>query len=183
MYNWIDTSDYTSTTSGYYRELFNLGDKLVCLYAGNIGKYQELDFLLELAKENQDKSDLIFLIVGSGSEKERLINKYSCLNNVVFTDFISPESYPKLVRECDIGLINLNRDLTIQNVPGKMLGYWAAKIPVLASVNVGNDVAKIIEDSNGGLYSITGDFEEYNANFNRLYEDGILRKRNGESGP
>ncbi|MDJ0304943.1 glycosyltransferase family 4 protein [Dehalobacter sp.] len=182
-YNWIDVEPYEQKEiKRDFRNEFGIEKRMICLYAGNIGKYQELTFLGELIERNQDKSDAVFLIVGSGSESVNLREKYGHLPNVMFKEFISPEDYPDLVRQCDIGLINLNRSLTVHNIPGKLMGYWSAKLPVLASINPGNDLFELIVDADGGLCSITGDLESYLANFNRLYESRKLREKMGMSG-
>ena len=180
--NWIDVSPYETRIERDFRREFGLENKIVCLFAGNIGKYQELSFLFELIKLNQDKHDVVFLIVGSGSESRELRDTYGHLKNVLFKEFIDPKQYIDLVRQCDIGLINLNRKLTIQNIPGKLLGYWSSKLPVLASINPGNNLQEIIKDANGGLCSITGDLRQYDDNFYRLCNDNALREKQGMSG-
>lgn len=182
LYNWIDFSPYQAEIARDFRGEFGLGNKIVCLYAGNIGKYQELSFLFELIKLYQDRKDVVFLVVGSGSESGKLRDTYQDYDNVLFKDFIDPKYYPDLVRQCDIGLINLNRNLTVQNIPGKLMGYWCSKLPVLASVNSGNDLGEIMEKAKGGLCSITGDLEAYSRNFSLLCSDLELRKTMGIAG-
>ena len=183
LYNWINLDIISKEKTWDFRKEFNINDHdIICLYAGNIGKYQELDFLLELAKINLNKKDLKFLIVGSGSEKEKLLKDYGNLENVIFKNFVSPGLYYDLVKSCNIGLVNLNRNLTIQNIPGKILGYWAEKLPILASINKDNDLAEILLKSKGGLYSYTGDIKSYDENLKRLYEDEKLRVLMGENG-
>lgn len=181
-YNWIDVAPFEAKIKRNFRSEFGLEDKIVCIYAGNIGKYQELSFLFELIELNQDKTNVVFLIVGGGSESSKLRDRYGHLSNVVFQEFVSPEQYPDLVRQCDIGLINLNRGLTVHNIPGKLMGYWSAKLSVLASINPGNDLMELINEANGGLCSITGDLRLYNDNFNRLLKDKAFRESQGMSG-
>lgn len=182
LYNWIDITPYQKSINTDFRTDLGLKDKIVCLYAGNIGEYQELEFLFELIKINIEKKDIVFLIVGSGSQSQDLRAKYGYLSNAIFKEFISPEQYPDLVKQCDIGLINLNRNLTIQNIPGKLLGYWSAKLPVLASVNPGNDLYEIVEEANGGFCSITGNISQYISNFDKLASNKETRQKLGLSG-
>lgn len=182
LYNWIDFSPYRKQIARDFRSEFGLGDKIICLYAGNIGKYQELSFLFELIKVNRERKDAVFLIVGSGSESRGLKEAYKNYGNVIFKDFIDPQYYPDLVRQCDIGLINLNRNLTVQNIPGKLMGYWCSKLPVLASVNSGNDLMDMMEEAGGGFCSVTGELEAYNRNFSLLCEDKELRDKVGMAG-
>lgn len=179
LYNWIDLSPYEREITRDFRREFGLNNKIICLYAGNIGKYQELSFLFELIKLNKNRKDVAFLIVGSGSESRELRDTYQNFENVVFKDFIDPKQYPDLVRQCDIGLINLNRNLTVQNIPGKLMGYWCSKLPILASVNADNDLLGMMKEINGGFCSITGDLELYNINFNKLCDNKKLRDEMG----
>jgi len=56
-----------------------------------------------------------------------------------------------MLSEFDVGLISLDRRLTTHNVPGKLLGYMYWGIPVLASINPGNDLFAAIADSQAGF--------------------------------
>ena len=52
----------------------------------------------------------------------------------------------------------LDCNLKTHNIPGKFLSYLHAGLPVLASLNKGNDLEKIIDEYKLGSYSYDGNF-------------------------
>ena len=102
--------------------------------------------------------------------------------NVQLLDYIPREEFNELVKECDIGLVNLSDKFTIPNMPSRTLAYWVAKLPILAATDKNTDYRIILEQSKGGLWAETGDITRYKLNFERLYKDEKLRKSMGENG-
>lgn len=183
--NWTKVrDDESSGNETPYREKYGLKDKMVAVFGGNIGIAQELEFLIELIKLYRDRDDIIFLIIGKGTEKEKIkkIIEREKLSNVLMKDHMLSSEFELLVRECDIGLINLDRRFTIPNMPSKTLSYFKAGIPILAAVDKNTDYGTLLENADAGLWSITGDIERYRDNFEKLINDGELRKRMGANG-
>lgn len=182
--NWAKINNGEVENKEEYRAKYGLDDKFVAVFGGNMGKPQELEFLLELAKFYKDRNDIVFLLIGNGTEKQKLINtvKKEGLKNVIIKDKIPRDDYENLVRSCDIGLINLNRNFTIPNIPSKTLSYFEAGIPVLASIDENTDYGMILDEAKAGLWSITGDLESYRKNFEKLLKDKKLRKNMGRNG-
>ena len=129
-----------------------LSNKIVFVYAGNMGVAQGMDLILELAVQLNDRKDIGFLFVGRGSEFERmrLYAKSDNLDNVVFFDQIDPSEIPGLYAQCHVGLLTLDLRHKTHNIPGKFLSYMQGGLPVLASVNAGNDLEKIINEGRVG---------------------------------
>ena len=82
----------------------------------------------------------------------------------------------------DVGLISLAKTLQTQNVPGKLLGYLHHGMPVLASINPGNDLQQLIEDRQAGFVSINGDDALFAQQARQLIADAALRKSMGRHG-
>lgn len=183
LYNWVhNTNEVEINEYINYKKELNIEDKIIFLYGGNIGKAQQIEFLLELAKSVEDNKDAVFLIVGDGVEKVKLMDKYKNLKNVIFKDSIEPKKYEILVKQCDIGLVNLNKDFKTHNIPGKLLTYWNNEKPVLAAVNAGNDLFEIINNHNGGICVETGDLENYKTGFNKIINNEKERMTMGKNG-
>lgn len=185
LYNWTKVrNDESSGNETTYREKYGLEDKMVAIFGGNIGAAQELEFLIELIKLYRDRDDIIFLIIGKGTEKEKIkkIIEREKLSNVLMKDHMLSREFELLVRECDIGLINLDRRFSIPNIPSKTLSYFKAGIPILAAIDKNTDYGTLLENADAGLWSITGDIERYRDNFEKLINDGELRKRMGANG-
>lgn len=159
LHNWVDIAAHqTNNLNKDYRALFQLGNKFVAVFAGVIGPSQNLTILIEAAKQVGDLQDLCFLIVGDGTEKKKLEEMVlkNNLQNVIFKPFISRDDYASLLVACDVGLVSLSAKNKTPVVPGKILGYMAASLPVIAFLNKESDGHEIIRESGCG-YSVTSD--------------------------
>jgi len=125
--------------------------------------------------------DAYFLLVGDGTEAARLKKAISDkkLTNIAVHDAVDQRQYLAMVSEFDVGLISLDKKFRTQNFPGKMLGYMAYSMPILASINPGNDLKGLIEDKLAGLVSVNGDDARFRENALRLIKDAELRRRMG----
>lgn len=129
-----------------------LAGRKVFVYAGNMGVAQGMDILLELAAQLQCREDIGFLFVGRGSDSARLktLAQAQMLNNVQFFDEIHPDEVPDLYSQCSVGMVALDPRHKSHNIPGKFITYMQSGLPVLAAVNAGNDLAKMIRDEQVG---------------------------------
>ena len=127
----------------------------VFVYAGNMGVAQGMDILLELALRLRSRSDVGFLFVGRGSDVDRLntLAREWQLDNTLFFDEIHPDEIPDLYAQCSAGIVALDARHKSHNIPGKFLTYMQNGLPVLASVNAGNDLAALIRDERIGQVS------------------------------
>ena len=185
LYNWKKIGYDTKNDAVDYKKKYGLENKFVTIFGGNIGLPQELEFLLELAREYKNRDDIVFLIFGEGTEKEKMINiiKDEKLYHVVIKNNIRRDDYQNLIKQCDIGLINLSRKFTIPNIPSKTTDYFKAGIPILASTDRNTDYKDLlIKKAKAGLWSETGDLEGYKSNFEKLFNDKKLRKKLGKNG-
>jgi len=184
LYNWGKVIHNNEVPTIDCKKKYGLENKFVAVFGGNIGLPQELEFLLELAKEYKDRSDIIFLIIGKGAQKDEIVNiiNNEGLSNVIIRDYIPRNDYQNLLKQCDIGLINLNRTFTIPNMPSKVVDYFNAGIPILASTDKNTDLKQFLQDIKAGLWSETGDLEAYKGNFEKLLNDKKLREELGENG-
>ena len=123
-----------------------LAGRKIFVYAGNMGVAQGMDVLLDMAEQLQGRKDIGFLFVGRGHDAERLQRKAntSGLNNVAFYDEIDPKEIPGLYAQCHIGLVALDPRHKTHNIPGKFLSYMQCGLPVLATINPGNDLETLI---------------------------------------
>jgi hypothetical protein len=117
-----------------------------------MGVAQGMDILLDLAEQLRSRMDVGFLFVGRGSDSARLKTsaKDRKLDNVLFYDEIHPDEIPDLYSQCIAGIVALDPRHKSHNIPGKFLTYMQSGLPVLANVNVGNDLAQMIRDEQVG---------------------------------
>lgn len=166
------------------KEKYGLYNKFVMVFGGNMGTSQKLENVLELAKRCEKYFDVIFLIIGGGTQREyieKLINKFES-KNVIIKDLIPRGEYKKLVASCDVGIISLNEILTTPNIPSKAMAYFEAGIPILASLDYATDFDKMLQDTNSGLSSKGGQHQDFMNNFDKLYKSKELREEMGLNG-
>lgn len=185
--NWVDPVAFKLATSdepGAYRRRYALGTDFVMLFAGVLGPAQGLGVVVDAAWELRNEAGIKVLLVGDGVEKKRLVERCASRGqtNVQFENFVSKDEYPKLLSECDAGLVSITAEYHTPVVPGKLLGYMAGGIPVIAALNTESDGHSILRDSGGG-YSVAGnDVSGLAAAMLRLRNDSALRAQMGERG-
>jgi len=124
-----------------------LAGRTIFVYAGNMGVAQGMGILIDLAERLHDRQDIGFIFVGRGSDFHVLCDdaKVRELDNVIFYDEIASSEIPGLYAQCHVGIVALDPRHRTHNIPGKFLSYLQGGLPVLASINSGNDLADIID--------------------------------------
>ncbi|WP_150451206.1 glycosyltransferase family 4 protein [Arenibacter lacus] len=161
-----------------------LTNKFIVIFGGNIGKPQKLENIVDLAIACRDKSDILFLIFGYGSEYDSIRNLIQKKNvtNMELRDGVGHKEYFKLVQIADVGLISLNENFTIPNTPSKALSYYNAKKPILASIDLNTDFGTDLEKINAGLWAEAGKTTQLKEKLMILYQNEELRRQMGENG-
>jgi len=185
LHNWIDIDAFQHTKSnGWFRKHYELEDKFIFLFAGVLGPSQHLEFILGIAANVQSLSDLVFLFVGDGTEKARLVElaKQKNLNNVVFKPFVAKKEYSELVKEVNVGLVCLSPRNKTPVVPGKIMGYMAARIPVLAFLNQESDGHAIVQTARCGYSALSDNMDKGINLVLKLYQEKHTLNILGENG-
>ncbi|MNG74077.1 putative glycosyl transferase [compost metagenome] len=169
--NWAALAPVTQFPTDYVplRQRLKLQDKVIFFYGGNIGHAQDMANLMRLTKAMSNHSQAHFLYVGQGDEVA-LINQLSRewnLSNFTYLSSVNQHEFKLMLAEIDIGLFSLSADHTSHNFPGKLLGYMVQNIPILGSVNQGNDLMELVNTHGAGIIRINGDDSG-------LYEAAVL---------
>ncbi|RBM41406.1 glycosyltransferase family 4 protein [Vibrio tarriae] len=163
------------------REEFNLQNKLIYFYGGNIGHAQDMSNLMRLVKSMKEYANAHFLFVGQGDEVN-LVNALAQewgLDNFTYLPSVDQDEFKNILSEVDIGLFSLAANHTAHNFPGKLLGYMVQSIPILGSVNDGNDLQEIVNHNGAGYISINGQDDLLFENALKLYQNPQLRNELG----
>jgi len=170
LQNWLANAPATGCSISIHQTA--LVGRKIFVYAGNMGVAQGMGILLDLAERLKQRSDIGFLFVGRGSDADRLRAeaKQRALDNLVFFDEIDPDEIPGLYAQCHVGLIALDPRHKTHNIPGKFLSYMQAGLPVLASINPGNDLVEIISTEQVGRVCTDTSAESMAANAVELIE-------------
>lgn len=147
-------------------------DKKIFIYGGNLGKPQGLGFLLETIRLTK-RSDVYFLIVGSGTELIRIKSwfKKNKPKNATLIPILPKIDYDKLLAACDVGLIFLNKNFTIPNYPSRLLSYLEMKMPVITATDKNSDIGIDVEKNKCGFAVLSGDIKEMHNAINRLMNE------------
>lgn len=150
LHNWL--AEPTDRGCSIRIERTRLVGRTIFVYAGNMGVAQGMGVLLDLAERLKQRDDIGFLFVGRGSHAATLKADALARNleNVEFLDEIDPDEIPGLFAQCHVGLVALDVRHKTHNVPGKFLAYMQSGLPVLASLNPGNDLSTIISGNQVG---------------------------------
>lgn len=138
-----------------------IDEKVIFFYGGNIGHAQDMTNVMRLARNLKSIKEAHFLIIGQGDEVKLIHDlKHNWkLDNVSILPSISQKEFSVLLPTIDIGLFSLSHRHTAHNFPGKLLGYMLESIPILGSVNPGNDLLEIVNTSSSGLVFVNGEDE------------------------
>lgn len=181
LYNWA-TDLPVLNQSNLYRKKLNLEGKVVFFYGGNIGQAQDMMNIVRLAARMQSHTNVSFLLVGAGDEVELVRKSIQDLklSNMILLGSVPQEEFKIMLAEFDVGLFTLHFNHKTHNFPGKILGYMVQGKPILGSVNMGNDLKQILEDSGSGLVTTSGDDDGFYKNALILLDDKI-RKQMGRN--
>jgi colanic acid biosynthesis glycosyl transferase WcaI len=187
LHNWVDVDHHQSATATVdFRAKWKITQRYIAVFAGVMGPSQYLERVLEVAEHMQNHSDLLFLLVGDGVEKTKLkqLAEQKQLCNVRFEGFIGRDVYPDLLKICSLGLVCLSPQNQTPVVPGKILGYMAAGIPVVAFLQSQSDGHSIVREAVCGVTADSADlnacraaFEEIMVQRNKLQEIGAFGKK------
>ncbi|MEO0271919.1 MAG: glycosyltransferase family 4 protein [candidate division WOR-3 bacterium] len=185
LHNWIDINAYQpKQEDGIYLKKLGIEDKFVILFGGVIGPSQGLDLVIKAAEKISHVQDIVLLIVGDGTEKQKLVKEVQSkgLKNVLFYPFIPKEEYAKLLKEVDVGLVSLSSKNKTPVVPGKILGYMAAGLPILGILNKESDGHSIIKDAECGYSTISDDYSKLAELMVKMYREKHLLREMGYKG-
>jgi glycosyltransferase involved in cell wall biosynthesis len=160
LHNWLATTPNVGCSIQLVRT--TLAGRTIFVYIGNMGIAQGLEIFMELIEILSHRSDIGFVFVGRGTEFSKLEAERASrsLNNVLFFDEIDPSEIPGLLEQCQVGMVALHPHHKTHNIPGKFVSYVQYGLPVLARVNAGTDLEKLIEEQGvGKVYSGSSVFE------------------------
>lgn len=159
-------------------------NRVIITYGGNFGKPQGIDFLIQILDVYKNNENVEFLLVGKGTEKEKLYRyiKEKNIENVKLINFLNSEEFSKVLKISDIGLVLLDYRFTIPNIPSKTLTYFKNRVPIMAATDNNTDFKQMLEDSGAGLWCESNDVYSFKEKLDFLIANKKVRKEMGENG-
>lgn len=119
-----------------------LKKKLKIIYTGNIGRFQDLQIIIDGMKLIMHRQDIELLIVGDGIRKKYFKEKAKKLKNVKFYDYQPIEVMQKMIDNSDIGLVTLNEQMYNYSYPSKIGTYLQQGKPIICSIENNSEIVK-----------------------------------------
>lgn len=140
---------------------YNLKDKFVVMYSGNMGVSHYFDDILEVAKRFNKNGKIVFLFSGGGSRMSEISKsaKRNRLTNVILTDFHDRSELAASLSLADLHLVTLRNGFEGLLVPSKSYGVMAAGRPILYQGNFDGEIARLISENDIGYVAEQGDVD------------------------
>ncbi len=185
IFNWVDTQlIHPSPKTNDFSRNNGLENRFVVSYAGTMGWAQDMGTIIDCADHLRNRSDIVFVLVGDGVEKEKYQSRSVDLglSNILWLPMQPFTVYPEILASSDISLINLHPELHTPVVPSKLLSIMAAGRPVVASLPPESDAREIINDAHCGVCVNAGDSDLLAASILQLESDRKLMGEMGKNG-
>ena len=128
-----------------------LAEAFNVVFAGNLGRAQALDTVVEAAALLHGRPDIRITLFGSGAMEAELADEIGRrgLDNLVLGGRLPPEAMAGIYAQADALLLTLVDDEMIaRTIPSKLQSYLAAGAPIVAAT--GGEAARIVEESGAG---------------------------------
>jgi colanic acid biosynthesis glycosyl transferase WcaI len=139
MPNWADDSIYVPANGAETRTQLGLTDgDFVVMYAGNMGSTHGVEVILEAASHLRNQSTIVFLMVGTGPEYDKLVQKKEQLglDRVRFLGYHEPREMPPLLAAADLLIVHLKKSTSgAVSLPSRIPAYMACARPILVAAD------------------------------------------------
>ena len=153
--NWVDVEEIHPVMKENNKLVSELGlsnDIFTVVYAGNMGKSQGVDIIVDTAKEFSGEN-IRFLLFGSGSEYNRIKERVKNENvaNVVVKRLLPFDRISEVYSLGDLALIICKAGVGKTGLPSKAASIMACNTPIVASFDTDSDLAELLEKSGAGV--------------------------------
>lgn len=155
-------------------------DKLVFLQAGSMGRSYGLDFVIDAAEKLKEHHDIVFVLIGQGSQRPGLEKKVQelGLTNVEILPPVPKQQLPEFFAAADVGLVIIGLKVMEKHASlNKFYDGLSSGKPML--LNYYGWQGRLIEDNNAGYGCQFRDIDRFvervlyiKTNRNRLPEMG-----------
>lgn len=127
-------------------------DEIVVLHAGNMGKKQGLENVIEAARLAQERQKHIrFVLMGDGNQRTKLEAIATNCGHVDFLDSLPGDMFQRALVSADVLLVNELPGIKEMAVPSKLTSYFNAGVPIVAATSIDSVTAAELSASSGGV--------------------------------
>lgn len=156
--NWVHVAGTTGDRQAIRRELGWPDEALIVLHTGNMGLKQDLGNVIAAAALARDlPNDVLFVLMGDGSQRDFLIAESDGVDNVCFLWPVDEQRYADVLAAADVLLVNERPSAVEMSLPSKLTSYLQTGRPIVAAVNARGATAREVLASGAGLVVTPGD--------------------------
>jgi len=173
--NWAELENvrpFPRTENALLKEL-NIEDKLVFLYAGNMGYPNDLESIIECADKLKADERFCFVFLGAGVKRkwlEREIEEKS-LKNVRLLDSRPRNEQNIFLNACDVAIVTLVKKMWGVSMPSRTYNILAAGKPILALTEKGSEIEKVVEEETVGWAVLPNEPDKLLQKIFEIYEN------------
>lgn len=146
-------------------------DAFTVLFAGNIGRFQGLDTVIEAMGCLRDRKDIAFVMMGEGVSKSVLQGQANELEaNVHFVGHQPVEVAKAAMQYADAGFVSLTTDIYRYACPSKTMTYLEQGCPLIVAVEPESELASEVVSGGYGHAIPAGDIAALVALLEKLSE-------------
>lgn len=127
--------------------------RLTILFAGNIGRFQNLDLIIDAMEKIKQRKDIEVIFMGEGHAKSRLQEKSEALGlNARFIGHQPVEIAKAAMQQVDFGLVSLMQGVYCCAFPSKTMTYLEQGCPIIVSVEPESDLSRDVKAEQYGFW-------------------------------
>jgi colanic acid biosynthesis glycosyl transferase WcaI len=183
--NWAELENvrpFPREENALLKEL-RIEDKLVFLYAGNMGYPNDLESIIECADKLKGDERFCFVFLGAGVKRrwlEREIEEKS-LKNVKLLDSRPRSEQNVFLNACDVAIVTLVKKMWGVSMPSRTYNILAAGKPILALTEKDSEIARVVEEDSVGWTVPPDEPEKLLQKIFEIYENKKKFKEMGEN--
>ena len=147
--------------------------KFTVVFAGNMGRFQNLDLLIEAMAQLKTEPQIRLLMVGGGAMMKRLeqqVKDAGCESTVSFHEYQPLKSVMKLLNRSQLSIVSLAPRVIDCAYPSKTMTYVESGCRMLAIIEKGSELAKLIDTEDLGVVCDSPTAEEIAAAISNEYQ-------------
>ena len=138
--------------------------------------------MIGAADRHRDRPDLVYVLNGGGVRAHEMRRAAESRSNLVVVEYQPRERVSEVLASADLHLVPLRAGLGASSVPSKIYSILAAGRPVVASIDEGSEVARVVGEAGAGVAVPPDDLDTLVGAVEGLLADPRERAGMGESG-
>lgn len=179
IYNWgysDDVIDIPWEENEFVKKYKLDKEKFYAIYAGNIGKMQNVGIIVETAKKLQNRRDIHFLIIGDGAERNVIEQMIKNMKNITLLPMQSSEIATHIYSAAGVNIISLVAGGTKTALPSKTGVVLSCGKPTIFTFGTDSYFSAILRKYKAGISVSPCDAKEIADEILRIKENNSYRK-------